>query len=76
MHAWHRGGDHPASFWEIVLGSGYRATVDGLSPEQYKKLHARLLGQLRSNAVTTLRTDVVFGTARKLSSPTQCLGPR
>jgi hypothetical protein len=76
MHAWHRGGDHPDSFWEIVLGSGYRATVDGLSPEQYKKLHARLLGQLRSNAVTTLRTDVVFGTARKLSSPTQCLGPR
>jgi ubiquinone/menaquinone biosynthesis C-methylase UbiE len=58
---------HPDNFWEIVLGSGYRATVDALSPEQYDRVRARLLGQLRSNAVTTLRTDVVFGTAQKSS---------
>ncbi len=59
--------DHPDSFWEIVLGSGYRATVDALSPEQRNMVRTRLLGQLRSNAVTSLRTDVVFGTARKSS---------
>lgn len=58
---------HPDSFWDIVLGSGYRATIDALSPEQYNRVRERLLGQLRSNAVTTLRTDVVFGTAQKPS---------
>ena len=58
---------HSDNFWDIVLGSGYRATVDALSPEQYNRVHDRLLGQLRSNAVTTLRTDVVFGTAQKSS---------
>jgi SAM-dependent methyltransferase len=58
---------HPDNFWEIVLGSGYRATVDALSPGQYSRVRARLLGLLRSNAVTTLRTDVVFGTAQKPS---------
>jgi SAM-dependent methyltransferase len=58
---------HPDDFWQIVLGSGYRATVDALSPEQHNQVRACLLGQLRSSAVTTLRTDVVFGTAQKPS---------
>ena len=60
---------HPDGFWDIVLGSGYRATVDALSPEQLNRVRARLLGLLRSSAVTTLRTDVVFGTAQKSSQP-------
>jgi ubiquinone/menaquinone biosynthesis C-methylase UbiE len=59
--------DHPDSFWDIVLGSGYRATVDALSPDQCDRLRARLLRQLRSRAVTTLQTDVVFGTAQRSS---------
>lgn len=57
--------EHPDRFWEIVLGSGYRATVDALSPEQRDKVRSRLLSQLQSRNVTTLRTDVVFGTARR-----------
>ena len=57
--------DRPDSFWDIVLGSGYRATVDALSQEQRDRLHERLLSELRSRDVTALRTDVVFGTARR-----------
>jgi ubiquinone/menaquinone biosynthesis C-methylase UbiE len=57
--------DHPDKFWDVVLGSGYRATVDALSPEQYTTVHSCLLGQLRSRGVTTLRTDVIFGTAQR-----------
>lgn len=57
--------DHPDRFWDIVLGSGYRATIDALSPEQCSTVRARLLRQLRSHQVTILRTDVVFGTARR-----------
>jgi ubiquinone/menaquinone biosynthesis C-methylase UbiE len=55
--------DHPDRFWDIVLGSGYRATVDALSPAQRDRLRAALLAELRSADVTSLRTGVVFGTA-------------
>jgi ubiquinone/menaquinone biosynthesis C-methylase UbiE len=57
--------NRPESFWDIVLGSGYRATVDALSQEQRDRLHKRLLSELRARDVTALRTDVVFGTARR-----------
>jgi ubiquinone/menaquinone biosynthesis C-methylase UbiE len=57
--------DHPDSFWDVVLGSGYRATVDALSPDQRDRVRERLLSALRSDEVTSLRTDVVFGTAER-----------
>jgi len=59
--------DHPDSFWDIVLGSGYRSTVDALSPDQRVELRVRLLPELRSRAVTTVQTNVVFGTAERSS---------
>ena len=57
--------DHPDRFWDIVLGSGYRATVDALSPKQRDRVRERLLSWLRSDEVTSLRTDVVYGTAER-----------
>jgi ubiquinone/menaquinone biosynthesis C-methylase UbiE len=57
--------DHTDRFWDIVLGSGYRATVDALSPGQRDQLRGRLLAILRSAGITALRTDVVFGTAQR-----------
>ena len=56
---------HPDRFWDIVLGSGYRATVDALGQEQRDRVRGWLLSELRSRAVTAVRTDVVFGTARR-----------
>jgi ubiquinone/menaquinone biosynthesis C-methylase UbiE len=55
--------DRPDQFWDVVLGSGYRATVDALGPQQRDRVRERLLGELRARNVTALRTDVVFGTA-------------
>ena len=57
--------DHPDRFWDIVLGSGYRATVDALSPEQRDRVRGSVLAELRSREITSLRTDVVFGTAAR-----------
>jgi ubiquinone/menaquinone biosynthesis C-methylase UbiE len=57
--------DHPDRFWDVVLGSGYRATVDALSPEQRDRVRSDLLAELRAREVTSLRTDVVFGTAER-----------
>jgi len=57
--------DHPDRFWDVVLGSGYRATVDALSPEQLDRVRESLLAELRSREIALLRTDVVFGTAAR-----------
>jgi hypothetical protein len=57
--------DRPASFWDIVLGTGYRATIDALSHDQRDRVRQRLLAELRSRSITTVRTDVVFGAARR-----------
>ena len=59
--------DHPDGFWDIVLGSGYRATADALGPEQRDQVCTRLLADLRADGITTLQTDVVYGTARRPS---------
>ena len=57
--------DHPDKFWDVVLGSGYRATIDALSQEQRDRVRGCVLGELRLRSVTALRTDVLFGTARR-----------
>ena len=57
--------EHPDSFWDIVLGSGYRATVNALSPAQGDRLRTGLLAELRSREITVVRTDVVYGIASR-----------
>ena len=57
--------EQPDRFWDIVLGSGYRATVDALSSDQRDHIRERLLAELRLGEVTVVRTDVVYGTARR-----------
>jgi SAM-dependent methyltransferase len=55
----------PNDFWDIALGSGYRATIDALSPRQRERLRKRLVDELCARHVTELRNDVVFGTAMR-----------
>ena len=57
--------DHPDRFWEIVLGSGYRATVEALSQEQRGVVRNRVLSEVQSDGITSVRTDVVFSAARR-----------
>jgi hypothetical protein len=57
--------DSPEDFWDIVLGSGYRATVDALAPDERETLRSTLLARLSEQAVSTVRTDVVYGTAER-----------
>jgi ubiquinone/menaquinone biosynthesis C-methylase UbiE len=53
----------PARFWDVVLGSGYRATVDALGQDQQDVLRQSVLTELSLRRVTTLRTDVVYARA-------------
>jgi hypothetical protein len=52
-------------FWDIVLGSGYRATVEALGDDQRQWLRERIVGELRTRGSTRLRNDVVYGSAVK-----------
>jgi len=53
----------PARFWDVVLGSGYRATVDALDQDRQDVLRQDVLTELSSRNISTLCTDVVFGRA-------------
>lgn len=55
----------PDDFWTIVLGTGYRATVDAMSAEDAASLRGAVLDSLRRDDVRTLKTDVVFATATR-----------
>jgi ubiquinone/menaquinone biosynthesis C-methylase UbiE len=67
--------DRPEDFWDIVLGSGFRATVDALGPVKSEAVRDDVLTILDSRAVRRLGTDVVFGKATKppmRSAEAQC----
>jgi ubiquinone/menaquinone biosynthesis C-methylase UbiE len=52
-------------FWDVVLGSGYRATVDALGDAQRELLREQVVGELGTRNVTRVRNDVVFASAVK-----------
>jgi ubiquinone/menaquinone biosynthesis C-methylase UbiE len=56
---------HPDQFWDIVLGTGYRAAIDALGQEARDLVRRRVLAEVRSGGIVSLRTDAVFGTARR-----------
>ncbi|MGH9869354.1 MAG: class I SAM-dependent methyltransferase [Candidatus Polarisedimenticolia bacterium] len=62
-------GEHPlretADFWRIVMGSGYRATVEQLDPAARLRLRGKLERRLREDDVRSLGADVVYAAARK-----------
>lgn len=55
----------PEDFWDVVLGSGYRATVEALGDERRERLRELVVAELRARVVTRLVNDVVFGRAVK-----------
>jgi ubiquinone/menaquinone biosynthesis C-methylase UbiE len=57
--------DNPESFWDVVLGSGYRATTDALIADKRERLREITLARLRAPNITTLTTNVVFATAHR-----------
>jgi ubiquinone/menaquinone biosynthesis C-methylase UbiE len=53
----------PEDFWDIVLGSGYRATVDAMSADQQRALRDRVIDRIRADRIESLRTDVIHAIA-------------
>lgn len=58
--------DHGAAASLIVLGSGYRGTVEALGPDARARVREQCLTRLRD--VTSVRVPAIYGTARKVGS--------
>jgi len=55
----------PEDWWTIVLGTGYRATVQQLDPAAAQRVRAANVRRLRQHEVRELQTNVVYAQARK-----------
>jgi ubiquinone/menaquinone biosynthesis C-methylase UbiE len=55
----------PQDWWTMVLGSGYRWTVDQMEPEMAERLRHANLAWIRSHNITSVETNVIYAAARK-----------
>ncbi|HEX6717167.1 MAG TPA: class I SAM-dependent methyltransferase [Pyrinomonadaceae bacterium] len=55
----------PEDWWPMVMGSGYRGTIDQLEPEERERVRQENLDFIRLNAVRSLEANVVYATAVK-----------
>ncbi|MBV9965579.1 MAG: class I SAM-dependent methyltransferase [Alphaproteobacteria bacterium] len=57
----------PEDWWTIVLGSGFRWTVEQLGPDFAERVHAACGARLRADNVTAVETNAIYAIATKLS---------
>jgi ubiquinone/menaquinone biosynthesis C-methylase UbiE len=55
----------PPSWWTLVMGSGYRGTIDQLTPGQRDRVRADNLEFLAAGKITEVEAGVVYSVARK-----------
>jgi ubiquinone/menaquinone biosynthesis C-methylase UbiE len=65
-------GSHPLdsseAWWRIVMGSGYRGTVEQLDEPARTRVKETVARQLEQDGVTAVTADVVYAVARKAST--------
>jgi ubiquinone/menaquinone biosynthesis C-methylase UbiE len=57
----------PEDWWTIAMGSGYRGTIDQLTPEAAASVRDRCRSFLQTQREMELQTNVVYGVARRRS---------
>jgi ubiquinone/menaquinone biosynthesis C-methylase UbiE len=55
----------PDDWWTVVLGSGYRWTVDRMDDQTIARVRAANLAPLRRDGVTSIETNIVYAVATK-----------
>jgi len=58
----------PEDWWTIILGSGYRSTVDALSPVDRERVRVTTIEAVRREKIREIRADVVYAVARRSPS--------
>ncbi len=61
---WHELGS-PEDWWQIVLGTGYRGTLEALSREARERMRRTTIARVSSRAIKAICAGVVYGLARK-----------
>ena len=57
----------PEDWWTIILGSGYRSTVDALALPDREKVRAATVEGVAREKIREIRTDVIYAIARQPS---------
>lgn len=55
----------PDDWWTIVLGSGFRWTLDQLEPEAVEQVRSASILEMRRKNAKAVETNAIFATARK-----------
>jgi SAM-dependent methyltransferase len=55
----------PDDWWSIVLGTGYRATVDGLGADAAERVRQVTVDRIAADGVREVQTNVVYAVATK-----------
>lgn len=55
----------PDDWWAIVLGSGYRGTLEQLDPEARERVRQANLSLVQKSRIQVVETNVVYAVARK-----------
>src|SRR5262245_54947268 len=55
----------PDDWWAIVLGSGYRGTIEQLDPEARERVRRANLMSVQNSQIRVVETNVVYAVARK-----------
>ncbi|MGH9841668.1 MAG: class I SAM-dependent methyltransferase [Blastocatellia bacterium] len=55
----------PDDWWAIVLGSGYRGTIEQLDPEVRERVRQATLSSVQISLIRTVETNVVYAVASK-----------
>lgn len=56
----------PEDWWTMVLGSGYRGTVEQLNEDERERVRQENIDFVRRNNVTSVEANVVYAVAEKL----------
>jgi ubiquinone/menaquinone biosynthesis C-methylase UbiE len=57
--------DSPEDWWTIVLGSGYRSTVEALAPSARERVRDATIEAVRRQKIREIRADVIYATGRR-----------
>ena len=55
----------PEDWWTIVLGSGFRWTVDKMEADASMRVRRQNIEWIKSNGITSIETNVIYATASK-----------
>ena len=58
--------NQPDDWWSMVIGTGYRGTVQQLSETDYEEVRRENIEFIRSHDVCDVEANVLYGTAQKV----------